>query len=125
MRALSATLLAAAACLGAAAPAVTLVPPVKPTLNAAAPPSIDFVEPPANLTLNSRDVPITIGFKGAPDGAEVGAAGGGKGTRGCRGAGVGLEGRLAAGSTDGRAGPLTTQAPTHPPFIHPFTLPFL
>jgi hypothetical protein len=72
MRALSATLLAAAACLGAAQlPGVTLVNPVKPTLNAPAPPSVDFVAPPANVSLNSRDVPIQIGFTGMPAGTEV------------------------------------------------------
>lgn len=75
MRALSATLLAAAAVLGAAQPkaaaGVTLVPPVKPTLAAAAKPTVKFVDPPANVSLNARDVPITVGFANVAEGEEV------------------------------------------------------
>jgi hypothetical protein len=71
MRALSATLFAAAAAtLGAAAP-VTLVPAAKPTLNAPPAATVKFVEPPANVSLNARDVPITVGFADVPVGEEV------------------------------------------------------
>lgn len=70
MRALSVTLLAAAAAMAAGQPAVTLVPSGKPTLGAVKP-TVKFVNPPANVSLNSRDVPIQIGFSGVEDGEAV------------------------------------------------------
>ncbi|KAM3568174.1 hypothetical protein VYU27_009701 [Nannochloropsis oceanica] len=41
---------------------------LKPTFNATAAITLDYIDPPANIVLNTRDFPIKVAFANVPDG---------------------------------------------------------
>lgn len=64
---------AAPAAAAAVPPAGTMVPQTKPTLGVVVP-TVKFVDPPAAVQLNVRDVPIEVAFANVGKGEEVGGS---------------------------------------------------
>lgn len=56
------------ALLATAVSAQKVILAVKPTLNAPAPVTLDYVDPPANIVLNTRDFPVKVAYANIPEG---------------------------------------------------------